>query len=82
MKTLSIQETIRQFPSLLMEIEQTREPVMICRNGKPIAELMPLPHRSRLQTHPIMSRLAIRYDPIEPLEADEWSKSERRSQNV
>ena len=67
MKTLSIQEITRQFPSLLMEIEQTRESVMICRNGKPIAELMPLPHRSRLQPHPTMSRIAIRYDPIEPL---------------
>lgn len=76
MKTLSIQETTRQFPLLLMEIEQTREPVMICRNGKPIAELTPLPHRSRLQPHPIMSRIEIRYDPVVPLEADEWTEEE------
>ena len=58
-----------------MQIEKTGQPVVICRNGKPVAELSPFkPHKDshRLETHPVMGKIRIGYDPIEDLSDDEW----------
>jgi antitoxin (DNA-binding transcriptional repressor) of toxin-antitoxin stability system len=47
---------------------------LICRNGKPVAELGPLKKHSgnRLGKHPVMSKIKMNYDPTEELSAQEW----------
>ena len=41
MKTLEEHEVQIHFSSVLAAIEKDREMILICRNGKPIADLMP-----------------------------------------
>ncbi len=49
---------------------------MICRNGKPIAELIPHMHHERTHQHPVMSKIQIKYDPTEELTDEEWGQIE------
>jgi len=57
---------------LLSQVEKSGEAVAICRNGKPVADLVP--HRTfkrNLKPHPVMGSIKINYDPAEPMAADE-----------
>lgn len=78
MKTLNIHETKTHLSTLLKEIEQNGESIVICRNGKPVADLTA--HRrvtSRLELHPTLSKVEINYDPTEPASEDDWPESAR-----
>jgi len=72
LKTLSINEAKSGFFSVLNEIEEKGEMFVICRNGKPIANLIPHSRKSRRLPHPVMSAVRINYDPTEILSQDEW----------
>ena len=72
MKIVTIQEAQTQLPALVAAVEATGEPVLICDQGKPVADLVPHRTRSRLTPHPVMQRIRIEYDPTEPLMVDEW----------
>lgn len=63
--------------ALLAEIEATGEKVLICRHGKPVADLLPHRKRNRLELHPVMRQIRIHYDPTEPLTEDEWPEVSR-----
>ena len=77
MKIVNIHEAKTKLSALLAEVEATGEKVLICRHGKPVADLVPHRQRSRLAPHPVMSNIRINYDPIEPLAEDEWPESSR-----
>ena len=77
MKTLNIHETKTHLSALLKEIEETGERVVICRNGKPVADLTAHQRVDRLAVHPSLSDIKINYDPTEPLSEDEWPESAR-----
>ena len=77
MKIVTIQEAQTQLSALLDAVEATGEPVLICRHGKPIADLVPHRKRSRLEPHPVMQRIRIDYDPTEPLAENEWPEQSR-----
>jgi prevent-host-death family protein len=72
MKIVNVHEAKTRLSSLLAEIEESGETILICRNGKPVANLVPHRKRDRLKRHPVMSRIQIHYNPIEPLAEDEW----------
>jgi prevent-host-death family protein len=72
MKIVNVHEAKTRLSALLAEIEASGETILICRHGKPVANLVPHRKRSRLERHPVMSRIDIRYDPTEPLAEDEW----------
>lgn len=72
MKSLDIHLAKTQFSAVLAEVERSGEPVLICRNGKPVAEIVPHRRRDRLEKHPVLSRITVRYDPTEPLDETEW----------
>ncbi|MBM4039535.1 MAG: type II toxin-antitoxin system prevent-host-death family antitoxin [Planctomycetes bacterium] len=72
MKTLNVHEAKTGLSAVLADIEATGESFLVCRRGKPVAELVPHRKRSRLKPHPVMSRIRIKYDPTEPLTEDEW----------
>lgn len=58
---------------LLAEIEEHHERVRICRNGKPIAEIIPIRQSpDPLKKHKKLLGVQIHYDPVEPLSEDEW----------
>jgi len=76
MQMLNIHEAGIRFPLLLTEIEQNGEMFVICRDGKPIADMIPHSQKKRTRLHPIMSRINIKYDPTETLTSEEWSEEE------
>ncbi len=67
--------------ALLSDVEQKGETVVICRNGKPVAEL----HRYEVPRRPIMvvhEKLKPIYmepgfDPVQPLSPEDWPEEQR-----
>ncbi len=73
MLIVNIHEAKTKLSSLLARIERSGEKVLVCRNGKPVAEIVACKkHKDRLQPHPVMGNIRINYDPVEPLAEDEW----------
>jgi prevent-host-death family protein len=77
MQIVNIHEAKTRLSALLADVEKTGQTVRICRNGKAVADLVPHRHRDRLSPHPVMGRLTLDYDPVEPLASDEWPEQER-----
>jgi prevent-host-death family protein len=76
MRVLNIHEAKTNLSSVLLEVEKEGTKFLICRNGEPIAELVPHKKRSRSKLHPIMSKIKINYDPTEELTENEWGEIE------
>ncbi|MBM3276643.1 MAG: type II toxin-antitoxin system Phd/YefM family antitoxin [Candidatus Handelsmanbacteria bacterium] len=72
MKTVNVHEAKTQLSALLAQIEKSGETVLICRHGKPVADLVPHRKHNRLEPHPVMGKIHLAYDPTETLGADEW----------
>ncbi len=72
MLVVNIHEAKTNLSALLAKIEKTGEEVLICRYGKPIADLVPHKCKDRLKPHAVMSNIEINYNPTEPLSEDEW----------
>jgi prevent-host-death family protein len=77
MKIVTMEEAQTQLPALVAAVEATGEPVLICHQGKPVADLVPHRMRSRLVPHPVMQQIRLDYDPTELLTADEWPEQSR-----
>ena len=74
MKTVNVHEAKTNFSSLLATVEDSSESFVICRNGEPVADLVPHRRASRIKTHPTLSRIKIKYDPTEPASTAEWPR--------
>ncbi len=72
MKTLNIHETKTRLSAILTEIEKTGEKFVICRNGNPIADIVPHKKKSRIKADLFLSQVKIKCDLTEPLTEDEW----------
>ena len=77
MQKLNIHEAKTKLSAVLAGIEQKGESYLICRNGKPIADLIPHKKQSRLAYHPVLSKINIDYDPTEELTPEEWGDLEQ-----
>jgi prevent-host-death family protein len=80
MTTVNTQEAAANFSKLLAEVEEKGESVLICRDGKPVAELKSAAAPAqvdRLKPNPDLKPIAINYDPTEPLSEDEWPPEDR-----
>ncbi len=71
MTRVSIHEAKTHLSSLIADVERLGETVVICRHGRAVVELVPIPHGSRTQTDPVLSKIAIKGDLTEPTVA-EW----------
>lgn len=71
MKFVSVHEVKTHLSSLLAEIEQSSERIVICRRGMPVSDLVPHRIRNRLDPHSVMSDIGIDYAPTELLADDE-----------
>lgn len=74
MKTVNVHEAKTNFPSLLATVEDSSESFVICRNGEPVADLVPHKRASRIKPHPILGKIKIKYDPTEPASEAEWPR--------
>jgi len=76
MQKLNVHEAKTRLSAVLSNVEEKGETYVICRNGNPVAELIPLRRHSRLEYHPVLSKIKIDYDPIEDLSVEEWGEIE------
>jgi len=76
MRQLNVHEAKTNLSAVLMAVEQKGETFLICRNGKPIAELVPHKKINRLAYHPFLSNIQINYNPVEDVSDEEWGEIE------
>ena len=77
MKTVNVHEAKTNFSSLLARVEKDSASIVICRNGEPIADLVPHKFINRIQPHPVLSKIKIKYDPTETASEQEWPEASR-----
>ncbi|MEW6358329.1 MAG: type II toxin-antitoxin system Phd/YefM family antitoxin [Planctomycetota bacterium] len=71
-------EAKTKLSKLLAKIEQQRETVVICRNGKPVAELIPWKTaKDPLRQDAKLRKVKFREDAALPLDEDEWPEDLR-----
>jgi antitoxin (DNA-binding transcriptional repressor) of toxin-antitoxin stability system len=76
-KTVNVHQAKTHFSRLLASVEGANESFVICRNGEPVADLVPHQRKSRVRPHPLLSRIKLGYNPVEPLSAEEWPEAEK-----
>ena len=72
MKTVNVHDAKTHFSRLLAQLEVSAEPIVICRDGEPVADLVRHKRRSRVKPHPGLKKVRVSYDPTEPLSTGEW----------
>ncbi len=78
MISINTHEAKTRLSELLAKVETKRETVVICRNGKPIAELVPWERTvDPLKQDPKLGRVAFHADPALPLDREEWPEEVR-----
>lgn len=70
MITVNTHEAKTNFSQLMHTVEEKHETVVLCRNGHPIAEILPLSRKKKkgLPSADESLSLHINYDPTEPLD--------------
>lgn len=75
MRTVNVHEAKSTLSALLVEVEERGETVVICRNGKPVAELRAVsPRRGRLATRRDLANITFHEAPTLPFAAADWGK--------
>lgn len=79
MITVNMHEAKTRLSALIKMVEDGTSSVVICRNGKPVAQLQKpkLADVDRLKPHPVLSKVILDYDPTEPLQQDEMPEDYR-----
>lgn len=74
MITVNTHAAKTRLSKLLADVELKNEVVVICRAGKPVAELRSVKARQRdpLAQHPVLSKGVILADPTLPLDPEDW----------
>ncbi len=73
MRSVNVHQAKTTLSALLAEVEDHGEVVLICRNGKPVAELRAVQkRRGRLATRADLAAIAFHDDPVAPLEPADW----------
>lgn len=70
MNTVSIHEAKANLSALIEQVRTSDEPVVLCRYGKPVAEIAPLRHRKRTTVRPDLA-VTLMADPTAPT-SEEW----------
>ena len=71
MEHVSVHEAKTNLSSLIAQVERLGDKVIICRYGRPVAELGPVQQGSRTQVDPALSKVVIKGDLTEPT-SEEW----------
>ena len=78
MITINTHEAKSKLSALLLAVEERGERVRICRNGKPVAELIPIPRAlDPLQQDARLAGIQFNEDPTLPLIEDDWPEEYR-----
>ena len=78
MLLFNIHDAKSNLSGLVADVELKHETVMLCRNGKPVAQIVPItPLGSALKHSTKLGKIKLHYDPAEGLAADEWPSDAR-----
>ncbi|MBI5447928.1 MAG: type II toxin-antitoxin system prevent-host-death family antitoxin [Gammaproteobacteria bacterium] len=79
MHSVNIHEAKTHLSQLLVEVETKSKRILICRNGTPVAELVPVTKKTinPLQQYRELRGIKILYDPTQPASEDEWPQEHR-----
>ena len=74
MKRFNTHEAKTRLSELLLDVETNGEVILICRNGKPIAELRPVTPAQRrpLRKNPRLQGMRLVDNPVLPLDPEDW----------
>ena len=74
MQHVNTHDAKTRLSALLARVEQTREEITICRNGKPVARLVPIDKKptSPLRKNPRLGPIAFHEDPCAPIDERAW----------
>lgn len=78
MISVNIHEAKTHLSELLLKVETRHEKIIICRNGKPVAELLPLnKDKNPLKQSQKLKKIKFHEDPTIPLSYEDWSELQR-----
>ena len=77
MKSVNVHEAKTRFSGLLAEIERKSVGFVICRDGEPVADLVPHRRNVSMGPDPKLGRLKIGYDPTEDIDPADWPEDAR-----
>ena len=78
MISVNTHEAKTRLSELLSRVESRQETIVICRNGTPVAELIPWGRsRNPLRTSPRLKNVKFIEDPSLPLSEEEWPVARR-----
>jgi len=78
MITVNTHEAKTRLSELLQRVEQQHDTVIICRNGRPVAELVPWSKSTDpLRQHPVLKNVVLHEDPARPLTDEDWPQEAR-----
>ena len=76
MISVNTHEAKTRLSELLSKVESNNETVVICRNGSPVAELLPWKKvKNPLRTSPKLKKVKFKEDPSLPLSEEEWPEA-------
>ncbi len=71
MTLVTIHEAKTHLSALISRIERLDEKIIVCRHGRPVAEIVPITRGSRIKANPKLKRIKIKEDPTLPTQK-EW----------
>ncbi len=78
MKTVNLYEAKTHLSKLIAQIEVDGEIVVLCRNGKPVADIVPhKPSGAVVQPDPELAGARYLSDPSAPLDSSDWPEALR-----
>lgn len=77
MKTVNVHDAKTRFSALLAEVERGGMRIVICRNGQPVADLVPHRHEVSMAPDRKLGAISINYDPIEQVDETDWPANAR-----
>ena len=78
MKRVNLYEAKTQLSKLVSAVEEEGTSIILCRNGKPVADLVP--HRKRkfnMTPHPDLKGVKLHGDPCAPVSEEDWPEELR-----
>lgn len=80
MLTVNMHEAKTNLSSLVASVEKNHETIVLCRKGKPVAEIIPFKKKELkfpLKPHPVLGCIEIKCDLTAPLSEEEWPEENR-----
>lgn len=77
MKTVNIHDAKTRLSRLLAEIEKSGKRIVICRNGEPVADLVPHRRDVSMAADKKLGAIKIKYDPTEEAGEVDWPSDAR-----